>query len=441
MPKNLKAPQPKYINLGEGVKALWENVIIKVEDGSIAQELDIEAGDILLDINGKPVKDIFDYRYLIQDEYIELGIRKSSGEEWILEIDKDEYEDIGIIFERGLMDKAKVCSNKCIFCFIDQLPKGMRKTLYFKDDDSRLSFLQGNYVTLTNMKKEDIDRIIFYHLSPEPQLRVRMLRNPNAAHIMDNIKRLAEANIKMNFQIVLCKGINDGIHLDKSIEDLSSFIPNAISLSVVPFGKTKYRNGLEDIELFDSNDCIKIIKQVENWQKRLKENFGFRFVYISDEFYIKAECYDGYPQLENGVGMLALMKDEFEKAFENAEGDNVKRHFSAVTGLGAYKFIKELCDKIKEKFINTKIDVYMIKNEFFGEDITVSGLITGRDVINRLKEKPLGEALFLPENCFRSGEKVMLDDIDIDDIEKALGVKVRISKDNGESFLKQFTGG
>lgn len=432
---------------------MQENVIIKVEKDSIAEELGIEVGDILLDINEQPVNDVFDYRYLIQDEYIEIGIRKADGEEWLLEIEKDEYEDLGIIFERGLMDKAKSCSNKCIFCFIDQLPKGMRDTLYFKDDDSRLSFLQGNYVTLTNMKKEDLDRIIFYHLSPinvsvqttDPELRKYMLKNPRAVNIMENIKRLADANIEMNFQIVLCKNINDGKYLDKSIEELSQFIPHAISLSVVPFGKTKFRDKLEKIELFDKEDCRKVIKQVEGWQKKLKEKFGTCFVHISDEFYLKGELelpdgenYEGYTQLENGVGMITLMKEEFEDAFEKAEGDDIKRHFSVATGALAHDFIKGLCNKIKEKYINTEIEVYLIKNKFFGEDITVSGLMTGQDIISQLKGKNLGNALFLPENCLRAEETTLLDDIDIADIERELEVEVKISKCSGDSFLKQF---
>lgn len=433
---------------------MQENVIIKVEKNSIAEELGIEAGDVLLDINESPVNDVFDYRYLIQDEYIELGIRKADGEEWLLEIEKDEYEDIGIVFERGLMDKAKSCSNKCIFCFIDQLPKGMRDTLYFKDDDSRLSFLQGNYVTLTNMKPEDLDRIIFYHLSPinvsvhttEPELRKFMLKNPGAVNIMENIKRLADANIEMNFQIVLCKNINDGEHLDRSIDDLSRFIPQAVSLSVVPFGRTRYRDKLEQIELFDKNDAERIIQQVEGWQKRLRKMYGTCFVHISDEFYLKAERelpdgdnYEGYTQLENGVGMLTLMKEEFEEALRTAEGDDKKRCFSAATGVLAYGFIKGLCERIKEKFINTEINVYLIKNDFFGEDITVAGLMTGRDIINQLKGSKLGDALFIPENCLRADETVLLDDVDISEIERELKTRVLVSKDNGASFLKQFT--
>ena len=273
-----------------------ENIIIKVEPDSIAQEMGIEVGDILLDINGQSVKDVFDYRYLIQDEYIVIGIRKQDGEEWELEIEKDEYEDIGIVFETGLMDKAKSCSNKCIFCFIDQLPKGMRDTLYFKDDDSRLSFLQGNYVTLTNMKDEDLDRIIFYHLSPinvsvhttDMELRKYMLKNPNAARLFEQLEKLYKAHIEMNFQIVLCAGINDGKYLDKSIEDLSRFIPFGKSMSIVPFGKSAHRQGLYPIELFTPEQCRTVIEQVTKWQNKLLKEKGTRFCFLSDEFYLTA---------------------------------------------------------------------------------------------------------------------------------------------------------
>ncbi|MBQ8941396.1 MAG: DUF512 domain-containing protein [Firmicutes bacterium] len=429
-----------------------ENIIIKVEPDSIAQEMGIEVGDILLDINGQPVKDVFDYRYLIQDEYIVIGIRKQDGEEWELEIEKDEYEDIGIVFETGLMDKAKSCSNKCIFCFIDQLPKGMRDTLYFKDDDSRLSFLQGNYVTLTNMKDEDLDRIIFYHLSPinvsvhttDMELRKYMLKNPNAARLFEQLEKLYKAHIEMNFQIVLCAGINDGKYLDKSIEDLSRFIPFGKSMSIVPFGKSAHRQGLYPIKLFTPEQCRTVIEQVTKWQNKLFKEKGTRFCFLSDEFYLTAglplpeyDDYEGFPQLENGVGMLTLMQDEFDSAIEELAPDNKKRRLSVATGRIAYDFISGLCNKLSEKLSDTVINVYPIRNDFFGETITVSGLITGTDIINQLKDKDIGDYLLIPENAFRAETTVMLDDTDISDIEKALNVKVVISADEGHRFVKQ----
>lgn len=429
-----------------------KNIIIKVEENSIAREMGIEAGDILVSINDKAVKDVFDYRYLIQDEYIEVAIEKPNGEAWLLEIDKEEYEDLGIVFGTGLMDKARSCTNKCIFCFIDQLPKGMRESLYFKDDDSRLSFLQGNYVTLTNMKEEDIDRIIFYHLSPinvsvhttDMELRKFMLKNPNATRLMDYLRKLNENYIEMNFQIVLCKDINDGANLDKSIEDLSEFLPIARSMSIVPFGKSAHREGLYNIELFNKEDCKKIISQVEQWQNKFLNEYGTRFCFLSDEFYITAgeplpdnDFYEGYPQYENGVGMVTLMKKEFYEKLQNIEPDNIKRNITIATGKIAYDFIRSLGDAIEHKFKNTKINVVPIENDFFGRTITVSGLMTGSDIINQLKNKELGDYLFVPENCLRAEETVLLDDVDIKDIERELNIKVVVASNDGDKMLNQ----
>lgn len=429
-----------------------KNVIITVEQNSIAEEMGIEPGDILISINDVPVKDVFDYRYLIQGEYIEVTVQKPDGEQWLLEIDKDELEDIGIVFQTGLMDKARSCSNKCIFCFIDQLPKGMRNTLYFKDDDSRLSFLQGNYVTLTNMKQEDIDRIIFYHLSPinvsvhttDVELRKFMLKNPNSDRLMPYLEQLYANHIEMNFQIVLCKNINDGAYLDKSIRDLSRFIEHAPSMSIVPFGKTRFREGLEQIELFDKESARKVIAQVEKWQKKLYSEYGKRFCFLSDEFYLVAELplpdydfYEGFPQLENGVGMMTLMGCEFNDEIEQLEGDNKKRSITFVTAKLAFDFISRLSCDIMKKMSNTRVNVYCIENNFFGKTITVSGLMTGQDIIAQLKDKELGKYIFIPENAFRDGEDVMLDDIDINTLEKELNVKVVKASNTAAQLIKQ----
>ncbi len=351
------------------------------------------------------------------------------------------------------MDKAKSCANKCIFCFIDQNPKGMRKTIYFKDDDSRLSFLQGNYVTLTNMKDEDLERIIFYHLSPinisvhatDMEVRKFMLKNPNSVKLMEQIEKLAKAHIRMNFQIVLCKDINDGKILDKSIEDLSKYIDLGCSMAIVPLGVTKHRENLYQIDTFSKEDSLNIIKQVEKWQEKLLKEKGTKFVFLSDEFYLKAEIplpkgeyYEGYPQLENGVGMITLLEEEFFEYFSKLKGDTKIRNYSAATGKLAFPLIKRLAEKISEKFINTKINVYEIKNNFFGETITVSGLLTGTDIIEQLKGKELGEKLFLPKNCVRDSDTILLDDLYLEDIEKALNIKVQLSKDGGEGFINQF---
>ncbi len=430
-----------------------DNVIIKVEPESIAEEMGIEKGDILVDINNEKIQDVFDYRYLIQDEYIEVGIRKSNGDEWLLEIDKEEYEDLGIVFERGLMDKAHSCKNKCIFCFIDQLPKGMRDSLYFKDDDSRLSFLHGNYITLTNMSDEDLDRIIFYHLSPinisvqvtDPEKRVFMLKNPNAVNLMPRIRKLAEHKIEMNFQIVLCRNINDGEYLDKSIKELSEFIDPARCMSIVPFGMTKFREGLYPIEPYDKESARAVIKQVEAWQQKLLKEKGTRFAFLGDEFYIMAELpmpsdesYEGYPQLENGVGMITLMKTEFYEALENIKSDNKKRSITIATGKASFDFIYSFACDIMKIMPNTEINVFAIENNYFGKTITVSGLMTGIDIIEGLRDKIRGKFLLVPENCLRDDIKTrFLDDLDIADVEKELNVKLVVTSDNGAEFLRQ----
>ena len=429
-----------------------QNTVIRVEKDSIAEELGIEVGDILLDINGCEVKDVFDYRYLIQDENIIVGIEKPDGEQWSLEIEKDEFEDLGFVFESGLMDKAKSCSNKCIFCFIDQLPKGMRKELYFKDDDSRLSFLHGNYVTLTNMRQEDIDRIIFYHLSPinisvhttNPELRCKMLKNKNATRIFDYLEQLSQSGIQMNFQVVLCRGYNDGAELDRTITDLSKYMESSLSLCIVPFGKTNYREGLEQIELFDKETASVVIDRVEGFQKEFVEKYGRRFCFLSDEFYIMAEralpdydFYEGFPQLENGVGMVTLLITELEEALDEAKADDKKRELSFACGRLVYKYISLLCKKIEKKFKNTLIHTYCIENDYFGRTITVSGLITGSDLTNQLKGKPLGTHLFITENAFMNDTDLMLDDYTVSDVEKLLDVKLVKASDNGAELLKQ----
>ena len=426
------------------------NRVIGIEKGSIAEEVGIEVGDILLEINGKPVNDIFDYRYLINDEYIEMVFMDAHGEEYSAEIEKDFDEDIGLIFEDGIMDEAKSCRNGCIFCFIDQLPPNMRDTLYFKDDDSRLSFLQGNYVTLTNMSDEDLDRIIYYHLSPinisvhatDGEIRKKMLRNRFADRLFPQMKKLADAGIEMNLQIVLCKGINDGEILEKSVKELSEFIPSAKSLSIVPAGLTKYRSKLFPLEQFTPEECRYIISRTEAFQKEFKKSFGTAFVFAADEFYIKgnveippSSAYEDFPQIENGVGMWALMRDEFSKALEGITGKPQAMELSVATGAASIELMRFLMGKITKKFPQIKIYVYEIKNEFFGAEITVSGLLTGRDIINQLKGKPLGKRLFLPPNLLRSGEESLLDDLTLTDIKEALGVEICTDSRSGEEFV------
>ena len=431
------------------------NYIINVESGSIAEEMGIERGDILLAVNGCEISDIFDYRYNILDEYVEILIKKSDGEEWELEIEKDEREDLGIEFENALMDKAKSCKNKCIFCFIDQMPKGMRDTLYFKDDDSRLSFLQGNYVTLTNMTDKDIDRIVYYHLSPinisvhatDPKVRRFMLKNPESEKIMNHIKKLAHANIQMNYQVVLCKNVNDKDVLDKTIKDLSEFIPNATSLSVVPIGITSFRDNLYHSEPFTRQDYEDVLSQIHRWQVILKEKYGNRFVFASDEFYLNARkeipsehCYEDFPQIENGVGMIRSFQEEFVQALQNAIPSEVSKKISIITGTLAEPFIDSLVMLLSEKFPNIQVNVCPISNDFFGNTITVSGLITGVDIINQLKGQQLGEYVVLPENSLRKDDIVFLDDYTIEEVQNELGTHIVVSKIDGHDFLLKIIG-
>lgn len=431
------------------------HLIGKVLPGSIAEELEIEPGDEVLAVNGQEIEDVFDYHYLTNDDYVELLIRKPDGEEWELEIDKDYSEDIGIEFENPLMDEYRSCHNKCIFCFIDQMPKGMRDTLYFKDDDSRLSFLQGNYVTLTNMSDHDIDRVIKYHLSPinisfqttNPELRCKMLHNRFAGDIFPKVDRLYEAGIEMNGQIVLCKGINDGEELERSIRDLSKYIPHLRSVSVVPVGLSKFRDGLYPLEPFTKEDALATLAIISKWRKELYEQYGLHFIHASDEWYILAgleipeeEEYDGYPQLENGVGMLRLLETEVTDELNGRIGDDRVRRVTIATGKLAQPYIQKCVSLIQEKYSQSEADVKSITNEFFGEMITVSGLITGQDLIRQLSGQDLGEELLIPCNMLRSGENVFLDDVTVIDVENKLNVKIRVVDEPGKDLVEAVLG-
>ena len=428
-----------------------KHIIKDIKPNSIAKELEIEPGDVLLAINDEELTDIFDYQFMTEDEYLTILIEKPDGEQWELEIEKDMDEDIGLVFEQGLMDDYKSCSNKCIFCFIDQMPPGMRETLYFKDDDSRLSFLQGNYITLTNMKDADIDRIIRFNLAPinisihtmNPELRCKMLHNRFAGDALKKIDRLFEAGIPMNGQIVLCKGVNDGAELDFSIREMMKYQPMLQSVSVVPVGLTKFREGLYPLESFDSDDAGKVIDMIESYQKISFEKYGNHFIHASDEWYLLAgrelppeESYDGYIQLENGVGMMRLMDTEFNAALEEAEFSDVHITVTAVTGVLAYPFISSLAERLKVKFPNVEVNVAGIRNDFFGEKITVAGLLTGQDIYAQLKDRHLGDALILPTVVLRSGEDVFLDDMTVGELSQKLGVPIRITDCSGGGFLE-----
>lgn len=435
------------------------HVIKQVLPGSIAEELEITPGDRLIEVNQQRIADIFDYQYYIEDEYVELLIEKPHGEQWLLEVDKDEDEDIGIVFDNGLMDEYRTCHNQCIFCFIDQMPKGMRETLYFKDDDSRLSFLQGNYVTLTNMSDYDLDRIIRYRLSPinisfqtmNPSLRCKMLNNRFAGEALKKVDRLFEAGITMNGQIVLCKGVNDGEELTFSIQEMQKYIPCLESVSVVPVGLSKYREGLYPLEPFTKEDAKEVLKIIHGFQAKFFKDHGMHFIHASDEWYILAqeelpaeENYDGYLQLENGVGMLRLLINEFKAALEEAvklkEQFHKRKTVSLATGRLAYPYLKEMAAQMMKEFPGLIIQVFAIRNDFFGEMITVSGLLTGQDIVRQLKGKDLGERLLLPINVLRSGEEVFLDDMTLEELEKALQVKADIVKSSGYDLVRTILG-
>lgn len=431
-------------------KHMVGHIIDTVEPGSIAEELEIEPGDILLKINNQEIKDVFDYHYLVNDEFITVLIQKPNNEEWELEIEKDYEQDLGIAFNESLMDNYRSCKNKCIFCFIDQNPKGMRETIYFKDDDARLSFLQGNYITLTNMKDEDIERIIRYKLGPvnisvqtmNPELRCKMLNNRFAGQALDKIRTLYENGIAMNSQVVLCKNWNDKEELDRTIEELSEMMPYMQSLSVVPLGKTKYRDGLTELESFTKEDAVEVLEQIHSWQNKFLQKHGTRFVFASDEWYIKAgydlptaEYYEGYQQIENGVGIMRSFKDEVEEYLATLTDASTGHEVSLVTGVLAYNMIRDLVTQINNKFPQVKINLYCIENHYYGPEITVTGLLTGQDIINQLKDKPLGDYLMLPTVLLRSGEEVLLDDITVKDIQNALQTPIRIVQSDGKSFV------
>ncbi|MCJ7966017.1 DUF512 domain-containing protein [Lachnospiraceae bacterium NSJ-171] len=427
------------------------HLIKSVTPGSIAEEMEIEAGDYLLEVNGTTIVDIFDYQLLCMDEFIDVVIEKSNGEQWELEIEKDENEELGLEFENGLMDEYRSCCNKCMFCFIDQMPPGMRETLYFKDDDSRLSFLQGNYITLTNMNENDVDRIIRYNLSPinisvhttNPKLRCKMLNNRFAGDKLKYIDRLNAADVEMNGQVVLCKNVNDKEELERTISDLEKYIPNMRSVSIVPSGLTKFRDGLYPLELFEKEDACAVIDTIEKWQNHFYEKYGIHFIHASDEWYILAERempeeerYDGYLQLENGVGMIRSFIEEVKDYLDSIEGDDRVINVSTISGVLAYDTIKSSCDKINKKFPNVNVHVYKIINDYFGHSITVTGLLTGQDICAQLSGKELGDNLLLPTNTLKADENIFLDDMTLEELEKNLQINTIIVKSSGMDFVK-----
>ncbi len=425
-------------------------VVKSVEYGSIAYDAGIVPGDIIDNIDGNKFCDILDFKFMTSDDYYVVGVYKQDGTYEEVEIYNDCYEQFGTEFENALIDEPRRCRNKCIFCFMDQLPPNVRSTMVFKDDDFRLSFLQGNYVTLTNLSEEDISRIVRLRVSPmnisvhatDGEVRKMMLNNKNADKLMGIMKRFAEAGIIMNTQIVLCPGVNDGAVLRKTIEDLSSLMPYVHSTSVVPVGISKHREGLFKLNPVTKELACEVIDTVEEYEKKLFAEFGSRTVYAADEFYIMAErdippyeAYEDFPQIENGVGMMASMAYEIDEALkEKAVCMGNKKYI--VTGAIAYNYINRFVDKIKSRYPDVDAEVFKIRNDFFGDKITVTGLLCGGDIINQLKGKDLNGTLLLARNMFKDDEMIFLDDTTLEDVEKALNTKVRVVEADGFDFVK-----
>ena len=427
--------------------------IYSVDAGSPAEKAGILPDDKILLINGNPIKDVLDYMFFAAEENVEISVIRND-KKLTFNIKKSEYDDLGLHFETFLMDKKQSCRNKCIFCFIDQMPPGMRETLYFKDDDARLSFLQGNYVTLTNLEQEDIDRIIKMKLNinvsvhtTNPELRCKMMNNRFAGEKLKYIRQLAENGIQLNCQIVCCPGLNDGDELRRSLSDLGNLMPNITSMAVVPVGITKFRKGLYPLTIFNKETAGAVIDIIEEFQSVFLEKFGTRTVFPSDEFYLIAErelppmeYYEDFSQYENGVGMLRSLIDEFEKALETAEWEGEKRQVSIATGYSPYPVISMLAKKVEERFPMLKCNVYRIRNDFFGETITVTGLITAQDLIAQLKDKNLGDELLISSSMLRHDSTQFLDDLYVEDVENALNVKIKSTNNDGYDLLDAIMG-
>jgi len=431
-------------------------IVKSIVPGSPAVRTIIRPGDVLRKINGNVIGDVLDYKYHSYERRLTLELSGADGRMKLVRLTKPEGADIGLEFETYLMDGQRSCANKCVFCFIDQLPPDMRETLYYKDDDVRLSFLQGNYITLTNLTRRDIDRIVKLRISPinvsvhtlNPELRNFMLGNKNAAVGIESLKTLAAAGIMLNCQIVCCPGVNDGAELARTMEGLFALGECVNSVSVVPVGLTKYREGLAQLSPFDCERALKTVRQVEDFSKICLEKRGSKVFFCADEFYIKAglelppfEFYEDYPQLENGVGMMRLFISEFEDELANLPPVQSHEAFSIATGVAASKYLTNLLYTAVEKYGNIQGEAYAVKNNFFGDGVTVSGLITGGDMISQLKGLELGSRLLIPRNMLRSGEDVFLDDVTVSELSKALCVPVRVVEQDGTDFLHAILGG
>ena len=430
--------------------------ITAVLPGSAAAKKRIAAGDTLLCVNDHPINDILDYQFYIQEEKPRLLIQTEKGKQRRVRLRLQEGEDPGLEFESYLMDEQRPCSNNCVFCFVHQMPKGMRKTLYFKDDDARLSFLFGNYITLTNLSERDVERILEMHISPvnvsvhtmNPALRVAMMKNPNAGTCLRLLKRFADAGIELNTQLVLCPGINDGEELAFSLSELEKLMPALRSIAAVPVGLTKFREHLPHLEAYTPETAKQVIETVDSFGEKCLQKYGRRVAYCADEFYLLAglpmpdeDYYEDYPQLENGVGLWKSLETEFSAALEDCElpADTV---FAAAlaTGAASAPLMRHFASLVQKRFPASKIDVYAIENDFFGHSITVAGLVTGRDLIAQLKNKELHGRLLIPAVMLKSDEDVFLDDISTKDVERELGVTLTAVPNSGDDLLRAMIG-
>lgn len=436
-------------------QANFKNIINGVKKGSIAEECEIHPGDILLSINSQKIEDVIEYQFIEADEYIELEIQHINGEIVIYDIEKDYDEELGLEFSNPIIDAVRSCTNNCVFCFVDQLPVGMRETLYIKDDDSRLSFLQGNFITMTNMKDSDIEKMIKYRISPvnisvhttNPELREKMLNNRFAGDILDKIKKLNDADIQMNAQIVCVPGYNDKEELSRTISDLSVFNRNLYSIAVVPIGITKHRDKLAKLEVFNQKMSYELTEQIEELQSAFKSDINRRFVYASDEFYVIAEKelppyenYEDFSQIENGVGLIRMFEKQVVEALDvldinNSAENNKKAEITIATGTSAFKFMQNIASLVMKEIPQIKINVEKIINNFFGETITVAGLITGIDLYEQLKDKALGDCLLIPSVMLRSDGTVFLDDETVDGLSEKLGLQVKVCPVDGSEFV------
>lgn len=430
-----------------------KNVIKSIDrDSPLARRARV--GDSLISINGKRIVDVLDYKFYAYDARLHVVLRRPDGSEYTVEVRKGEGGDLGLDFETYLMDNPRSCANNCVFCFIDQLPKGMRKTMYFKDDDARLSFLLGNYITLTNLSRREIDRIIALHVSPvnvsvhttNPELRCRMLRNPRAGETIEVMRRFAGAGIVMNCQIVCCPGLNDGAELDRSMRDLAELYPQVHSVSIVPVGLTRFREGLYPLTAFTAEHAGETIDQVTAYGDECVEKYGSRIFFCGDEMYLKAgreippdDFYEEYTQLENGVGMLRLMETEYRSALKLSDPpDGIP--FSIATGTSAAPFFRMLLNLGRETYPELDGRVYAIQNDFFGRSINVTGLITGQDLIAQLKGRDLGQRLFISQNMLRRREMDFLDDVTLEQASEALGVPIYPIEQDGFALWDAMSG-